>query len=474
MGRFFSSVQIKNNVSREQFIKAFGDVMKKRSFVPCSEEESSVSYILAFSESGKWVTLTCEAYRDDTNRVKTDARQTAAEMKTSSFGMEVVDSDFALLQLYKDSSAADTVIVGDGTGYGFDDDDSRKGKRECWEELLASGKTWEQLSEIWNKNEVFVEDALYEAASVLGIESKYMISEYDDFNSEADTNSDILPLFFKKNITVSKNSEKKLTLNAAFKHVFGEALEPLGFVKIKSKYPYYVRVLNGEVVQVVAVKEEFGNTFDIVSGIATVYREKIDLSQNVKYNSNWLRSIAKYYSSLKSYDADYDDMYARRMMFFNFDFPINEDKLNMFNYALEQFKMWVLPILDKINSVQIAFDYFDKYKLSEVWFPKSVNKMSQENECLIIFDFDDPYEIIDKSFKESMDEIEYKFKHNVKGYPLEYFEARCKNIPLFEKSQKEILNKIMSCEEVYQKILDERERRKKANIERLRPYGIMI
>ena len=80
MGRFFSSVQIKNNVSREQFIKAFGDVMKKRSFVPCSEEESSVSYILAFSESGKWVTLTCEAYRDDTNRVKTDAKQTAVAL----------------------------------------------------------------------------------------------------------------------------------------------------------------------------------------------------------------------------------------------------------------------------------------------------------------------------------------------------------------------------------------------------------
>ena len=119
MGRFFSSVQIKSNGSREQFLKAFCDLMIKRGLATCSEDEASVSYILAFSESSKWVTLTCEAYRDDTNRVKTDARQTAAEMKTSSFGMEVVDSDFALLQLYKNSSAADTVIVGDGSGYGF-------------------------------------------------------------------------------------------------------------------------------------------------------------------------------------------------------------------------------------------------------------------------------------------------------------------------------------------------------------------
>ena len=43
MGRFFSLVQIKNNGSREQFLKAFCDVMKKRSLVPCSEKESSVS-----------------------------------------------------------------------------------------------------------------------------------------------------------------------------------------------------------------------------------------------------------------------------------------------------------------------------------------------------------------------------------------------------------------------------------------------
>ena len=30
MGRFFSSVPIKNNGSREQFVKSFCDLMKKR------------------------------------------------------------------------------------------------------------------------------------------------------------------------------------------------------------------------------------------------------------------------------------------------------------------------------------------------------------------------------------------------------------------------------------------------------------
>lgn len=63
---------------------------------------------------------------------------------------------------------------------------------------FSVGKTWEQLSEIWNKNEVFVEDALYEAASVLGIEPKYMVSDYEDFESKADKDTNIIPMFFKR------------------------------------------------------------------------------------------------------------------------------------------------------------------------------------------------------------------------------------------------------------------------------------
>ena len=164
MGRFFTSVQIRSNNSKEQFIKSFSNMMKKRGFVPCSEDEAVSSYILAFSESGKWVTLTCEDYSNNPKQAHDDAKQTAAEMKTSSFSMDVVDSDWTYIELYTGTDIHDTVIVGRSE---FPDDDSPKGRRECWEQLLVSGKTWEQLSEKWNKDGVFVEDTLYEEASVL-------------------------------------------------------------------------------------------------------------------------------------------------------------------------------------------------------------------------------------------------------------------------------------------------------------------
>ena len=68
MGRFFSTIQIKNNGSREQFINSFYNIMKKRDLEACSEDEASVSYTIAFSESGKWVTLTSEVYMGSQRR----------------------------------------------------------------------------------------------------------------------------------------------------------------------------------------------------------------------------------------------------------------------------------------------------------------------------------------------------------------------------------------------------------------------
>lgn len=292
MGRFFTSVQIRSNNSKEQFIKSFSNMMKKRGFVPCSEDEAVSSYILAFSESGKWVTLTCEDYSNNPKQAHDDAKQTAAEMKTSSFSMDVVDSDWTYIELYTGTDIHDTVIVGRSE---FPDDDSPKGRRECWEQLLVSGKTWEQISEIWNKNEVFVEDALYEAASVLGIEPKYMVSDYEDFESKADKDTNIIPMFFKK------KNERTLSLNAAFKQVFGEALEPLGFVKIKvAKLTYFVRVVNDEILHILTYRElrtrKTGyKSFEILGGVVSLYRRTIDFTKSPEC---WLKNNHHYYCSL--------------------------------------------------------------------------------------------------------------------------------------------------------------------------------
>ena len=72
------------------------------------------------------------------------------------------------------------------------------------------------------------------------------------------------------------------TLNAAFKQIFGEALEPLGFQKIKSKHPYFVRVVEGgEIIHIIACKNEMAGpghkTFQIL-----VYRLKNNYTSYIR------------------------------------------------------------------------------------------------------------------------------------------------------------------------------------------------
>jgi len=472
MGRFFTSVQIRSNNSKEQFIKSFSNMMKKRGFVPCSEDEAVSSYILAFSESGKWVTLTCEDYSNNPKQAHDDAKQTAAEMKTSSFSMDVVDSDWTYIELYTGTDIHDTVIVGRSE---FPDDDSPKGRRECWEQLLVSGKTWEQLSEIWNKNEVFVEDALYVAASMLGIEPKYMVSDYEDFKGAADEDTNVVPLFFKKKITVSKGGEKKLTLNAAFKQVIGEALEPLGFIKTKTKYPYYIRFVDNSFIQIIGLKKESENVFNITAGIATIYRSEINLNCSPRMNCNWMIGISEFYK--RSHVYDYDGKYRSNIM--NFGFPKFESKsiINAFERALNEVKKWVLPEFEKVQTLSDVIDYLYTFYFSgldifgpDVQFYRHID----DRDGLFCFELDDPYEIADRRAKNAIKRALYKAEHNINGFTEADYVKSCEDIKQSSKERKEYIGNILNNKQLHDETMAEIRRRKEKNIGILRSYGVDI
>lgn len=207
MGRFSTTVHIKNNVDRMRFVNAFSDVMKKRGFVPCSEDEAAQSYLFAFGEG--WVTLANEGYKDNPKKSSDDIREIAAALKTSAFSVEVVDSDFAVMTLCTPNGAEDRVVVGDGSGYGIDE---AEGNRDLWESLFADGKAWEQFSKIAAKDGSFVEDTLDGLAEILDIEPYYICADFDEVMEKADGVNSIVAIYFKK-IGLSK----PITLNAAFK-----------------------------------------------------------------------------------------------------------------------------------------------------------------------------------------------------------------------------------------------------------------
>lgn len=326
MGRFSTTVQIKDNVGRMKFINSFCEVMKKSGLVPCSEDEASLSYLLAFGECG-WVTLANEEYKDNPQKAYDDSQQMASALKTSAFSIEVVDSDFALLKLCDSNGSEDEVIVGDGSGYGIEE--PTRGERQYWEKLLADGKTWEQFSEAAAKNEVFVEDTLAELAEVLGIEPYYIYADFDEVSEKADENKNITAFYFKK------AAAKTMSLNAAFKQVFGEVLEPLGFKLIKSKYPYFVKVANEEIIHYVTVANETADgrgyngvrykCFNVFCGVSTVYNGDMDFNENhAKFHSNFIDSISEIYT--RTHWLDVDMKYRASIMEFYYD-PTDNNSL---------------------------------------------------------------------------------------------------------------------------------------------------
>ena len=86
MGRFSTTVHVKDNVGRIEFINFFCGIMKNHGFVPCSEDEAEQSYVFAFGDG--WVTLVNKDYKDDRLKAGDDAMNRSAALKTSAFILE--------------------------------------------------------------------------------------------------------------------------------------------------------------------------------------------------------------------------------------------------------------------------------------------------------------------------------------------------------------------------------------------------
>lgn len=477
MSRFSTTVHIKNNVDRMRFVNTFSDIMKKRGFVPCSEDEAAQSYLLAFGEG--WATLASGEYNENPQKACDDVRDIAAALNTSAFSVEVVDSDFALLKLCASNGGRDEVIVGDGSGYGIEK--QPRGTQALWQPLLAEGRTWEQFTETAAKNAAFAEDTLAELAEMLGIEPRYICADFDDIAEKAGGN--VTAVYFKK-----AAKAKSMSLNAAFKQVFGEALEPLGFKLVKSKYPYFARVVQGgEIIHVISLKTEapylhtIGRAgFSVLSGAATVYRPKIDLSVSPKSNARWLFGIRKFYneSNRSDFDSEFNNGNLCESSYIE---GSSESLLEAMEQALKRTISIVIPVLEKIVDMDscarfctvynMGFslkEHFDAIK-NGIIDPNDIN-----NEGLLIMRIKDYVGYID--WKLERDRIQKKALVELPYYTYtqDEYDNFCSNIDRIKKEHLQMMGDVTNDVQFYSRIMLEMEKRKLSNTEILRTYGIDI
>lgn len=480
MGRFSTTTQIKNNIDRAGFISAFNSVMAKRGFVPCVEDEAAKSYLLAFSDG--WVTLASEEYRDDPRKAYDDSKGIAAALKTSAFTVEVVDSDFGILNLFTADGGEDEVIVGDGSGYGIEE--PARGNCKYWEPLIAKGKTWEQFSKVVEQENTFVEETLGNLAAVFGIDPYYIDADFDEIMEKAD-GVDVTAFYFKK---AADKKSKPMTLNAAFVKVFGEALEPLGFKKIKSKYPYFVRVVpGGEIIHVVSVakNKQHGKIspkeFNILCGVATIYRAEINFNQSPE--NSWLQDISHIYTKFHIYDWDME--YNMSISDFKYDTPIphilqnydvkfttNESEMfDSLQKSLDATLQTALPVLNEVTDLMSCEKYFNT--VTQSTYP-NLNFAKDVGEGLFLMKlFSSAEELYEFTESEALCELKHReYICNKAGADFS------SSLQMFEDS-KEVRKKswfdTFNDPELWQvKAPAELERRKKANTEVLKEVGLNL
>ena len=362
MGRFFTSTQIYNPklLDRDGFKADFCDKMAKEGYEVCEPECAELSYVLAFADNCKWVTISSEAYEQGNRTSQADTARIAKMLGTYCVNTIVIDSDCAMLDLYDDNGKkADTLVMGRADDYLGDDIPAPV--KALWEKFLSADSTWEQFISVVQGNYVFVEDGLSELAPVIGMDGGNILFEYEDAD---ESNENFCYLSFRK---ASSKKEKKLTINAAFKQVFGEALEPMGFKLVKSKHPYFVRVVNGEILHVITYKTEQAQypedkAFNILCGVATIYRQQIDLNAGIKSNYNWLRnSIADFYAI--PLGNEYDNYFRQTISRFNYFSTIESSLINVMKEASILTEKYVLPVINEINTLENCITFFQKYKL---------------------------------------------------------------------------------------------------------------
>ena len=276
-----------------------------------------------------------------------------------------------------------------------------------------------------------------------------------------------------------------MTLNAAFIKVFGEALEPLGFKKIKSRYPYFVRVVpGGEIIHVITVIPDQGimrneNAFVICGGVATVYRGKIDLTVSPR-DLNWhIRNIDVYG---KLYlDKNASEMFEKLNRFIYM--PDDEYSLtDALDVALGYTKQFLLSVLDKVTTLSECADFYRLFRPMALYIYCDKDwgishYGGEDNEGLMLLKIYDmnAYEIMLREEIERSKEDTLRMMNTGRSlYTQEMLDAEYQtHLDALKKllAQYDIL---LNDRERNKELSDELERRKAVNTETLRSYGLEI
>lgn len=434
-------------------------------FIPCSEKEAEQTYQLVYerNEVCSWLSLSGMHWHDDPFESERDACGLAGDNRMGTVYFNVATDGSALFAITDPfCHKAGMMTTGKDIPYSYPDSYfDKEQKTEYWTEFTNSLASQTEFEDALNSQYSSAEEMASALTSLLHIKSDTLLLDV----KYSEPPKDVITMYFK----AAPTDEKKLTVKTAFKKIYGEALRPLGYVYAKTKEPCFIRVVNNELIHIIGMKD-MKNKFFTFAGIASLYRADLGLDHTYRDMSYWLPHSWDYYYKTRS---DSDEAADPRLGA-QFRYWLNHPESVRYSMksSLDATLRWVLPVLEKVDSLSAILDYNEKIqtKLRFCAFPFPDWGCS-----------DAPIQYLLPGLAEKFEEYAARINTDMEEFEAKWINTDSENYMKFKNEQRrEDLQKLQKSVYAFledtdtrQQIFDELERRKNANLEKLHSYGVI-
>lgn len=438
-----------------------------RGFVPCEADEAEMSYLVSYSESDvcSWLTVSGTHWHDNSYEAASDPLGLAQVFQMYSIRFNVDSNGSALIELSDVfGNSAGTRTIGDAVpGEYF----TTHLKESVWQEFLKPLAAEETFKAALDAHYHSAEDTATSLAPLLHIGKDQLLADAQSGMQSADT----VRLYFK---SVPADA-KKVTVKAAFKKIYGDALKPLGFVWAKTKEPCYIRVVNHELIHIIGIQDMKPNFIVPFGGVTTLYRADLMLNKPYRDNTNWLPNVRQFWGWAHT---DLDDAPDPRLgSKFHYLLRSPDSVQSTMYAALGETKRWILPMLSAVQSLQDFPAYFEKCHGILLPFRALPLKSKDAGDFLadavIRYLLGNPV----SEFEQYLAEIETRKKAQETLQPNinspENLQYLCEREQARNDAIRQSVTAFEENPEVRQQTLDELERRRSANMEILHTYGVL-
>ena len=155
-------------------------------------------------------------------------------------------------------------------------------------------------------------------------------------------------------------------IDIPLKNALKEFLEPYGFKKVRGKYPYFVKVINDEIIQVITFRNLIGMGYLTIGGLATVYGREIDFSLSPRDNGNWInRYDCGVYKRLKDENGGHLDIPETTYPLIEPDIA-EEDFQQAIELAVNTVKNVLVPVFARVTDLPSCVSFYREFSGPEL------------------------------------------------------------------------------------------------------------